>query len=427
MPAKKRAFGSVRRLSSGRWQARYPGPDGLMRPAPHTFERKKDAEIFLDEVRTDMRRDAWVDPARGSVLLHDYARTWLDERPDLSATTRERYDSALRRQVLPNLGECSIADIKEATVRRWRKKLLDDGHGAPSVAKAYRLLRAIMNTAVDDGLIRRNPCRIKGAGDDKTPERPVLSLSEVFKVAEAAPTRYRALVLLAAFSSLRFGELAALRRRDVDLDSGTVAVTQGQIELANGQLVTKGPKSEAGKRRVSVPAAILPALRAHLSEFAEPGPNGRVFIGPSGGYLRRQNFRRIWRATLVRAGLLGQVLKIGDRTWHACWTDEEGQDRREAFLTESAAVAHVVREAGEGVHFHDLRHTGNTLAAATGASLRELMTRMGHASTRAAVIYQHATSERDRAIADALNARIVAEQRAGSESGRDMAASRSGT
>src|SRR5215467_10474812 len=93
-----------------------------------------------------------------------------------------------------------------------------------SVAKAYRLLKAIMNTAVDDGLIRRNPCRIKGAGQEKSPERPVLTIRQVFDLADVIAPRYRALILLAVFGSLRWGELAALRRRHIDLTSGTVRV-----------------------------------------------------------------------------------------------------------------------------------------------------------------------------------------------------------
>lgn len=102
-------------------------------------------------------------------------------------------------------------------------QLLDAGIGTASVAKSYRVLRAILNTAVEDGLIRRNPCRIKGAGDDKTSERQVLDIDRVYAIVEAFGGRYRAPVLLATFTSLRFGELAALRRRDVDLGTGSSA------------------------------------------------------------------------------------------------------------------------------------------------------------------------------------------------------------
>jgi hypothetical protein len=139
------------------------------------------------------------------VPLAGYAGAWVEERP-LSPTTRERYEFALRFACLPILGSYPLVDISEAAVRRWRKALIDAGTGTATVAKAYRTLRAILNTAVDDGLIRRNPCRIKGAGHDKAPERPITSLDDIFRLADAIGPRYRALVLLATFASF------ALRR-----------------------------------------------------------------------------------------------------------------------------------------------------------------------------------------------------------------------
>jgi integrase len=110
----------------------------------------------------------------------------------------------------------------------------------------------------------------------------------------------------------------------------------------------------------------------------DPGPDSQVFVGPTGGRLRRSNFRNIWIKARDEAGL-------------------------------------------SGLHLHDLRHTGNTMAAATGASLRELMERMGHTSARAALIYQHATRERDEVIAAAMGQVLASARRNGA------AESRSGT
>ena len=119
-------------------------------------------------------------------------------------------------------------------MRRWRKELLDSGVSAVTAAKAYRLLKAIMNTAADDGLIRRNPCRIKGAGREVSPERPVLTIGQVYALAAAIDQRYRALVLLGTFSSLRWGELAGLRRCDIDLADRTVEVRRSLTERSGG-------------------------------------------------------------------------------------------------------------------------------------------------------------------------------------------------
>ena len=202
--AGKRRFGRVRRLSSGRWQARYKGPDGIDRPAPSTFTTKGDAERWLSLTEADIIKDNWLDPDVGRALFADYARAWVAERPNLRLKTLQLYRGLVRIHLVPGLGSFAVADITAPRIRRWRKNLLDSGVGPVTVAKAYRLLKAIMTTAADDGLIRRNPCRIKGAGEEKSPERPVLPLGQVFVLADAfADRRYRLLILLAVFCSLR--------------------------------------------------------------------------------------------------------------------------------------------------------------------------------------------------------------------------------
>ncbi|WP_406419102.1 site-specific integrase [Streptomyces sp. NBC_00873] len=166
-----------------------------------------------------MRKEAeiiegrWRNPDE-EIVFGVYAGVWFKER-DYAATTWERNGSALRLHVLPTFERTVLSEITTPQIRRWRADLLDAGVGEPTVAKAYQVLRAIMNTAVDDGVIQRSPCRIKGAGAAKTAERPFLEVAEVFQLAEAVPVRFRVFILLAAFTGLRFGELAALQRRDV--------------------------------------------------------------------------------------------------------------------------------------------------------------------------------------------------------------------
>jgi integrase len=365
--AAKRRFGRIRRLPSGRWQARYPGPDGLDRPAPDTFATKTDADVWLTMKEAEIRGGDWLDPDAGSVLFGDYARSWVVERPNLRPKTVQLYKGLVRLHLAPMLGTLAVADIKERTVRRWRKSLLDSGVGPVTVAKAYRLLKAVLNTAVDDGLIKRNPCRIDGAGQEHSPERPVLTIAQVFALADAfTDRRYRLLILLAVFCSLRWGELAALARSCVDIDEGIIAVRVSVVELSRGPLVTGPPKSVAGRRDVVIPGFLLPDVIAHLGDFTADDPRALVFTGPKGAQLRRSNFSRAWNKAATTAGLTG-------------------------------------------FHFHDLRHTGNTLAGEAGATLRELMDRMGHASTRAALIYQHRSTQRDKLIADEISKRVQAE------------------
>ena len=348
---RKRRFGSVRKLASGRWQARYTGPDGLTYTAPETFERKRDADDWLVETEVEILRGEWIDPDAGKVPLETYGRRWIAERP-LEERTVELYSGLLRNHIAPTLGDVALTDLTPARVRTWHAALLKTV-GQSTLAKAYSLLRAILNTAVDDELIRRSPCRVKG----------------VFAIAAKIQPRYRMLVLLATFRQLRFGELMGLRRADVRLpdsehDSPVLIVHKAVAQLNSGAQRVKGPKSDAGARRVVLPTAILPELRAHLDTYAEPGPDGRVFAGPKGGTPRRSNVNRIWKRAVRDAG------------------------------------------ANPELHLHDLRHTGGTLAAQTGATLKELMSRIGHSTPRAALIYQHATSERDKKIADGLNLMI---------------------
>ena len=232
----KRRFGRVRKLPSGRYQARYRGPDEIDRPAPETFATKGEAETWLVMTEAEILADEWINPDDGKVPFGKYAEDWIDERADLRPKTVELYRYLLRRHLSPTFGTRAMAEIKEAHIRRWRKKLLDDGVSAVTAAKAYRLLKAIFATAADDGMIRRNPCRIKGAGQEKSAERPVLTVAQVFALSEEIDPRYRALVLLGALTSLRWGELCALRRADIDLDARTVRVERTLTELQGGGL-----------------------------------------------------------------------------------------------------------------------------------------------------------------------------------------------
>jgi integrase len=356
--AGRRRFGSVRRLPSGRFQARYRDETGTEHTAPETFATKTAASRWLVTVETDMLRGQWIEPRSGEVPLKSYAEEWLVSRPNLRPRTREFYASLLRLHILPGLGAAELGRITPSAVRRWHADLCNSGVGSPTVAKSYRLLRTILGTAAADELIFRNPCTVKGAGVEHSPERPVATVAQVYELAAAIEPRYSALVLTAAMTGCRWGELVGLTRRHLDLLHGTMTVAEALVEAAAG-LSIGPPKSEAGRRTVALPPPLVPVLEEHLARFAQPGVDGLVFCGAKGARLRRSNFSVKWSRARRAVGM-------------------------------------------EQLHFHDLRHTANTLAAATGASTRELMHRMGHSSSAAALRYQHATRERDQAIAKAL-------------------------
>jgi integrase len=420
-----RRFGNVRRRESGRYQIRYPGPDGRMRTGPDTYERRTDADKALVLIEAQMDSGKWTDPDRGRIKLADYASAWITERPGLRPRTMDLYRWLLIKQIAPHLGSVPVSKLSTRLVREWRATLLANGVSVSVAAKAYRLLRAIMTTAVEeDSMLPKNPCRIRGAGDEHAKERPVLTVAQVFDLAErvgrrpvgnirkvpdgyrlrfrrhgemrTSPERYdtrqeaeralwkmandgradctqdrrfHALVLLAAFASLRWGEATALKRFDLDLTARTVRIRAAYVERSTGEMLLGPPKSKAGRRVVGIPASIIPALREHMAIYVKNEPGALVFPGVMGGPIRRCNFNRMsaWPQAVQAIGM-------------------------------------------PGLHFHDLRHSGNQFAANSGAGLRDLMARMGHDSERAAMIYQHEARGADKAITDAIDTHVQGEQ-----------------
>ncbi len=362
MPARgKREAGSgaLRQLPSGRWQARFRGPDGAMRPAPVTFDTKLDANAWLRAQARDVAADRWSAPTEKvkAGTIRDYAATWLASR-DLKPRTRSEYQRLLNGCILPDLGDVPVDRLTPSTVRAWHAGLKPN---APTErARAYGLLRAIMVTAIADELRSDNPCRVRGAGSaSKVHQTKTASLGELEVIVGAMPPRYRAMVLLAAWCGLRFGALAELRRDDVALDAGVLHVRRG-VTRTTGAVHIGDPKSQAGRRTVSVPPHLLPVLRDHLAEHVGQGGKALLFPARGGQHMAPSSLYKVWYPARAAAGR-------------------------------------------SDLRFHDLRHTGATLAAATGATLAELMARLGHSTPAAALRYQHAAADRDRAIAEALS------------------------
>lgn len=362
----KARFGSLRTLPSGRIQARYTGPDGLMHRAPFTFDTKGDAETWLSTIRADIVRDSWNPNAAGPrkmLTFGAYADRWLTART-LEARTRQHYRALLDKQIFATFAAVPLKHITPDLVREWHSTTALD---TPTIrAHAYGLLRTILGQAEKDQLIVKNPAWIRGAGNSKRVHKiKPATLAELEALVTAMPERYRVMVLLASWCGLRFGELAELRRPDVNTKSGVLHVRRGVVR-ANGQTIVKKPKSDAGIRDVAIPPHLLPLLREHLLKHAEPGKSGLLFPAKGGGHLAPSSLYRVF------------------------YRAREAADRPD-------------------LRFHDLRHTGAVLAASTGATLAELMGRLGHSTPGAALRYQHAAQGRDMAIAKALSALVEVE------------------
>src|SRR5215470_5350094 len=223
MPGNRRRFGYVRKLPSGRFQASFIGPSGLRQTAPGTFRTKTDADRWLSAAEADILRGAWLNEDLGRQTFGNYARSWLRDHPRMGPRYRETCERNLRLHLAP-LHDVPLRALTPAVVREWHAAVLCGKGGRVSIQQAYRLLRAVMNTAVRDGAIVKNPCQITGAGIDRAKERPVASPAEVVALVEAITPRYQAAVLLAAWCGLRRGEVLGLRREDVDLAAGVVTV-----------------------------------------------------------------------------------------------------------------------------------------------------------------------------------------------------------
>lgn len=373
----RRSFGAVRKLPSGRYQASYLDPTGQRRNAPETFTAKIDADAWLAIQRAALETGSW----RGRderITVAEFAEQWLathHARPQ----TLYKYRTSFERWIRPTFGTTPMAAVTPPMVRKWLA-IFPEGKPAARVS-AYRVMVSLFRAAVDDGILADSPVKVKGGASYK-PKRTgkVLTVADVMRLAEAMPEGRRLAVLLGAFCALRPGEVLALRRRDVDTRRRMLHVRETLATNRTGGRTIGPVKTASSVRTVHYPDTLHADVLEQLRERATEGPGGHLFPSPLdpsvplsyGGYI--SSFDR----AVERIGL-------------------------------------------EDVKPHDLRHTGATMAAATGATTRELMSRLGHTSPEVAMRYQHAERERDRSIADALGAAITAagkgdgEQEAGTD------------
>jgi integrase len=372
----RRTFGGVERLPSGRYRASYIAPDAKRRTGESTFESVADADAWLATIYADIVKGSWRPPEPSRETVGAYAKRWLalgvgrNGKP-LSPTTVQLYDLLWRRWLEPTFGDVALGDVTLETVRTWLAGARTNNPSSTQPEKAYRLLRTILNVAVDDEKIALNPCRIRGAGEENAPERPVATTEQVLAIADAIEPQYRALVILAAWCALRFGELAGLRRGRVDLLHNKVHVVEQLVELDGGKTLFKSPKSDSGGT-VDIPLKVVPIIKDHLAQYVGPDADALLFTSPEGHPLRRTKFRPRWAEACRKAGVTS-------------------------------------------LHFHDLRGTAATRAGEQGASFAEIMQLLRHSTPTAALRYQHATAERRREIADRMGALLDETPAAGAE------------
>lgn len=374
----QRGFGYLRRLPSKRWQASYIGPDLNRHNAPETFTTKTDAEAWLSaERRLSEQPETWLSPAERRTIatakaetrpltFGEYAETFLAERHvkgrPLTAVTRDNYRTSLRLYILPTFGDMPLTAITREAVKRWYDTCAPGRQ--TTRARAYGVLRVILNDALDNDLIPTNPCKIRGGGRvERESVTRVATVEELSVIADHMPDHRRLMVQLAGWCGLRYGEVAELRRRDIDTRAGMIHIRRSVVFTRSGQgAVVKTPKSDAGIRDVPIPPHLLTDVREHLLKHAAKGKDGLLFPGQHGAQISSGSIR-------------------------------------DAFHTARTAAGRP------DLRFHDLRHTALTIAAQEGATTAELMALAGHSDYTSVMRYQHATQDRMRSLAARISDR----------------------
>jgi len=354
--------GHVRRLESGRWIARFPlGGRGRFRS--RTFPRKLDATRWLSSQTARRDRGDWVDPAHADEIFQVVAEAWLASRRDVAASTRARDAAYLRSQILPHLGKLRLREVSVEVLDAWVATLDEvEGRAPATTRKAFQIASQILDRAVALRKLPANPAKV-GEGVSlpalDPSEMRFLTVEEVGELADACDPRWRALILTGAYTGMRWGELAGLRAKRLDVDAGRVTVASALFEVG-ANLGHKDPKSAAARRTLTLPPYLVDELREYLDANPVVG-DGLVFTDSQGGPLRRSNFGRRTFKPAVRASV------------------------------------------GEPCRVHDLRHTQAAWLIANGEHPKTIQTRLGHASISTTLnIYGHLMPGLDEAAAGRL-------------------------
>lgn len=334
-----RGLGTTRKLKNGLVEARYY-EDGKQVSAPFHFESVKDADDWLDQRRTAVRQGTWQSPRVGAELLRVFAERELTNRI-YTPRSREQAEWLWGRYLDPAFGDWSLNKISAEDVEEWHSGLKSSGTGAPTLRLAYNLLKSLMNAAVDKEKIKRNPCRIKGASTARPQRRKHVSRGDCLSIIEQLLPHLQPLAEVAWWSATRKGEVLGLQWRDVDLSTGELHICR-QIVQVGSELFETAPKWHSD-RFVTIGGTGLDALREHREATVARAKKARrvvpstdrVFVNRQGGDLSPHAVDQAWRKARAKAEL-----------------------------------PHVV--------FHDLRRSSATAMLASGMSIHDLMTVLGH-------------------------------------------------
>jgi len=372
-PGQAKGAPMFRRDGSAIWRARYPDPiKGGTAQHERSFATRKEAEEWLAEQTTAVRYGSHIARRQGSRLFREVADEWKHTWINLQPRTRSGYDAILRVHVLPHFGNAKVADVDARAIQAFITEL-SLRRKRETVLHVYNVLRSVLGLATRRHYLAANPCQGITMPKEEREERTFLTHSEVEALAAVITPHYRALVLTAAYTGLRAGELHGLRWKRLDLLHGRLRVEESLKPVgkkwADGQsdLMFGPPKTKGSRRTVGLPAFLVQVLTAHQMGPVPggSGPDALVFTTPSGTPIRQSLFyRRHFKP----------------------------------------AVWEALPQAKHGCRFHDLRHTFASLMTEHDVGLIELSTLMGHTNTKTTSDrYGHLQPGAEQRAAAALN------------------------
>jgi len=331
-----------------------------------THPTKTAARTRANAVETEQQQDVYIDPSSGKIALREWADLWLAAH-NVSKGTAAKYQTYLKTHILPRFGDTSLNAITRMMVKTWVKEL-SQRRAAATVTDILSVLSMLLGEAVEERRIVVNPCRRLRPGPSHKPERPWATPAQVVAIANHLNPSEATLVITAAYTGMRWGELTGLQRHNCKLDNARIYVDpeEGALHEIAGKLELGAPKSPAAVRNILLPPFLVTRLREHLDSH----DHSHVFVGADGGLYRRSNFsRRIWRPAA------------------------DGNPRR--------LIAPVI----PGMHFHDLRHTHKTWMIEDGVPEVAQAKRLGHRLPGVRGIYSHVSAIVEQHLVDGMQKR----------------------
>lgn len=374
------------------YQVRYRTPEG--KPRARSFRLKRDAERFAREVEVSKDAGGFVDPQRANITVAAWATTWLDSKANLKPTSRERNASVIREHIDPRWSSTKLAGLSHEAVQDWLNGI---DRSPATVRKVHRVLSQALDYAVKTKRLATNPAKGVSLPRVQSAEKRYLSHGQVETLAEAVGPEWRLLVLLLAYTGLRWGEVAALKVSRLDLLRRRAIIAESVTPVKG--VMTWGDVKNHERREVPIPKFLVKDLEKLIED---KGPSSLLFTGPRGAVLRSQTFQR---AALIPAaeklGLCEPVL------------DDAGLQRTRNVTNDEGDLVDIPVWT-KHLHPHELRHTAASLAIASGADVKVVQLMLGHKSaTMTLDLYGHLFPDRLDVVAEAMDrARKQARKRA---------------